>query len=274
MPNPTSGVIPNNGAWGYTAQTPETFNQTTLEPVGGGVGVITSDDIEDFDTAVIELTEAQLVAGANMEVTVDPGVSITIDEVWDVIEVSTNTVLTAGQLARVDASGGAISITAAVASGRQSAAIKVDSSTNPVTILLGGGSQTVIYEEGHARACIGNGTTADAMWDRKPYGYADYLDSNLQSDSYTLVKSDAGKVVEMDKATANNLTVPPAADVAWVVGTTIEIYQKGAGQVTVVPGTGVTVRAPNGLKTANQYSTIGLRLRATNEWVLTGDSAT
>lgn len=43
---PTVGVIPNNGAWGYTTQTPESFNTTTLAPesvtVSAGIGEVTS----------------------------------------------------------------------------------------------------------------------------------------------------------------------------------------------------------------------------------------
>lgn len=98
------------------------------------------------------------------------------------------------------------------------------------------------------------------------------VEQNTPSASYTLVLADAGKVVEMNVASANNLTVPPSASVPFPVGTIIEILQLGAGQTTIVPGSGVTIRSPGGkLKLTGQYSSASLRKRNTNEWVLTGD---
>jgi hypothetical protein len=93
---------------------------------------------------------------------------------------------------------------------------------------------------------------------------------------YTLVLSDAGKVIELDKATAITLNIPTNANVAFPVGTVIELWQKGAGQVNVAavtPGT-TTIRSPGGLTHIyGQYSGATLRKRATDEWVLQGDLA-
>lgn len=94
---------------------------------------------------------------------------------------------------------------------------------------------------------------------------------NTQTASYTLVLADAGKVVEMNVAGANTLTVPPNSSVAFPVGTIIEVHQYGAGQVTLTPGAGVTLRNPSSLTTRAQYSTVALRKRATDEWVVSGD---
>lgn len=98
------------------------------------------------------------------------------------------------------------------------------------------------------------------------------IGQNTPTASYQLVLSDAGKVVEMDVAGANNLTIPTDATVAFPVGTVIELWQKGAGQTTVVPAGGVTLRSPGGLTSLyGQYSGGTLRKRAANEWVLQGD---
>jgi len=98
---------------------------------------------------------------------------------------------------------------------------------------------------------------------------------NTQTASYTLVLGDTSKVVEMNVAAANNLTVPPNSSVAYPVGAMLEICQMGAGQTTLVPGTGVTLRSPGGkLKLVGQYSSAGLRKRATDEWVVAGELAT
>ena len=94
---------------------------------------------------------------------------------------------------------------------------------------------------------------------------------NVQAASYTLALTDAGKSVEMNVATANNLTVPPNSAVAFPVGTIVEVCQVGAGQTTVVAGAGVTVRTPETLVVTGQWSTVSLRKRATDEWVLAGD---
>jgi hypothetical protein len=98
--------------------------------------------------------------------------------------------------------------------------------------------------------------------------------ANRQTASYTLVAGDAGKVVEMNNASANNLTVPPNSAVAFAVGTTIEVLQYGAGQTTLVAGSGVTIRSPGGkLKIGAQYGGASLRKIATDEWALEGNIA-
>lgn len=92
-----------------------------------------------------------------------------------------------------------------------------------------------------------------------------------QTASYTLALADKGTVVEMNVASANNLTVPPNSSVPFPLGTITEVFQYGAGQTTIVAGGGVTIRTPIGLKLAGQYATASLRKRATDEWVLSGD---
>jgi len=101
------------------------------------------------------------------------------------------------------------------------------------------------------------------------------LTTNRQTASYGLVLADAGLVVEMNVASGNNLTVPLNATQAFAVGTTIELFQYGAGQTTVVATGGVTIRSSGGkLKLTGQYSGASLRKIATDEWSLAGDIAT
>lgn len=96
--------------------------------------------------------------------------------------------------------------------------------------------------------------------------------NTTQTGSYTTVLTDAGTVIEMNAASSVNFTVPPNSSVAYDVGTILEVYQMGAGQVTLVAGAGVTLRTSTGtLTTRAQYSTVSLRQRATNEWVVSGD---
>lgn len=96
--------------------------------------------------------------------------------------------------------------------------------------------------------------------------------SSAQTADYTLAAGDDAKVVELNAATGKTVTIPANATTPFAVGTIIEIYQQGAGQVTVAAAGGVTLRAPGGAKTRTQYSTIVVRKRDTNEWVVSGDT--
>jgi len=98
--------------------------------------------------------------------------------------------------------------------------------------------------------------------------------TSAQSGSYTLVLADKAKVVEMSVGSANNLTVPLNATVAFPVGTQIHIVQTGSGQTTVVATGGVTINTATTLKLRAQWSAATLIKRAENTWVLVGDLAT
>jgi hypothetical protein len=96
---------------------------------------------------------------------------------------------------------------------------------------------------------------------------------NSQSASYTLVLSDAGKMVEISNASANTLTVPADSTSNFPVGTQISILQTGTGQTTVTNAVGVTINGTPGLKLRTQWSIATLIKRAANTWVLLGDTA-
>lgn len=97
---------------------------------------------------------------------------------------------------------------------------------------------------------------------------------NAQTGSYTLVLTDATKFIQMNVAGANNLTVPPNSSVAFPIGTRIEGHQLGAGQTTIVAGSGVTLQAAGAqLKARVQYSGFSLVKTATDTWAVFGDLA-
>jgi hypothetical protein len=98
--------------------------------------------------------------------------------------------------------------------------------------------------------------------------------TSSQSASYTLVLEDKAKVVEMSVGSANNLTVPLNASVAFPVGTQIHIVQTGSGQTTVVATAGVTINSATTLKMRAQWAAATLIKRAENTWVILGDLAT
>jgi hypothetical protein len=68
------------------------------------------------------------------------------------------------------------------------------------------------------------------------------------------------------------LTIPEDATLDFPIGTSIDILQTGAGQVTIAPVSGtVTVNATPGLKLRTTWSSCTLFKRAANTWVVYGD---
>ena len=79
-------------------------------------------------------------------------------------------------------------------------------------------------------------------------------------------------MVRQSSGSANNLTVPPNSSVAFATNVQIFIYQEGAGQITFVAGSGVTIRSRGtAMKMAGQYGLASLIKIDTDTWVLTGD---
>ncbi len=90
--------------------------------------------------------------------------------------------------------------------------------------------------------------------------------------TYTPVLADNGKLVTLSNASAITLTVPTNASVAYPIGAQINIEAIGAGQVTVVGDTGVTVNG-TGTKLRVQWSAATLVKLGTDSWTLIGDLA-
>ena len=99
--------------------------------------------------------------------------------------------------------------------------------------------------------------------------------TNTQTASYSLALNDNGKLILMNVATANNLTIPLNSSIAFPVGTKIDVSSIGAGQTTIVATSGVTINSAGGaLKLRVQYSGATLVQTATNVWSLFGDITT
>ena len=87
--------------------------------------------------------------------------------------------------------------------------------------------------------------------------------------SYTLVATDNGKMIEMDVAGANTLTIDASL---FSAGNQILISQYGAGQTTITAGAGVTLRSSGGkLKTSAQYSLVTIIAISSTEFYVAGD---
>ena len=91
--------------------------------------------------------------------------------------------------------------------------------------------------------------------------------------AYTLsALTERDSLIEVSSATGVTITIPTNTAVAYPVGTSIDILQTGAGQVTIAPVDGtVTVNATPGLKLRTTWSSATLFKRAANTWVVFGD---
>ena len=98
--------------------------------------------------------------------------------------------------------------------------------------------------------------------------------------TYTFVLADAdNKLVTASNAAAQTYSIPTNANVAFPIGTQINLIQIGAGQVTInavtsgtttIVSTGATAATP---KCRAQYSAITLVKRDTDSWYAIGDIA-
>jgi hypothetical protein len=98
---------------------------------------------------------------------------------------------------------------------------------------------------------------------------------NAQTATYTAVLGDASKLVTMSVATANDFLIPTNANVAFPIGTVINVAQIGAGKTTieaVTPGT-TTVSSTAGVDPdlRAQFSVASCIKTATDAWLVTGD---
>lgn len=92
--------------------------------------------------------------------------------------------------------------------------------------------------------------------------------------TYTLVAGDAGKLVTLSNASPITLTVPQDSDATIPIGTYVDLYQLGAGQVTIEAGTGATLRVSGLTADARaQYSRLAVQKVSADTWSLFGDLA-
>lgn len=84
--------------------------------------------------------------------------------------------------------------------------------------------------------------------------------------SYTLTSADAGKVVDMNNASANTLTIPLNASVAFPVGTVVTVRQAGAGATTIAFSGTVQKPSARTLTISAQYESATLTKMATDTW--------
>lgn len=91
------------------------------------------------------------------------------------------------------------------------------------------------------------------------------------STAWTIDADDEYHMILCDNASPISVTVPADADDNLPIGYTMHLHQKGAGAVTVVAGSGVSVNSSRSLVTDAQYSALSLFKIGADDWVVVGD---
>jgi hypothetical protein len=271
------GKVDENSAITGATKTKITYDAKGL--VTAGADATTADIASSTDKRY--LTDAQLVVVGNTSGT-NTGDNATNSQYSGLATSKQDTLVSGTNIKTVNSTSllgsGDVAVQATLVSGTN---IKTINSTS----LLGSGNISVAPASGIDATAIADGTVTSTE-----FQYINSLTSNAQTQidaktnklittnrqtaSYTLVLSDADKLVEMNVGSANNLTVPLNSSVAFSTGTQILLAQYGSGQTTIVATSGVTIRS-NGakLKLNAQYSGATLVKIGENEWYLFGDIA-
>jgi hypothetical protein len=222
------------------------------------------------------------------------------------ITAGTATVATSGSLALAQNQGGVLRFTSASAAIFFQFATPASGDIEGVTagtgISGGGTSGTVTITNSMATTIdakgdlvVGTGADTFARLAVGTNGYTLVADSgaatglaysagipvvlNAQTATYTVVLGDAYKLVTMSVASANDFQIPTNANVAYPVGTVINVIQIGAGQTTIkavtsgtttISSTGATATTP---KLRAQFSAASCIKVATDTWYVLGDIA-
>jgi hypothetical protein len=89
--------------------------------------------------------------------------------------------------------------------------------------------------------------------------------------TYTVVGTDAGKIVTLNNADAITVTLPQDLDLAFSIGKKIDFIVLGLGMATFQAGTGATLRTLSTAVTKGQYAFVTAIKIASNTWLIKGD---
>jgi len=96
--------------------------------------------------------------------------------------------------------------------------------------------------------------------------------NNQTGSTYTIVTTDAGKLVKCTRSSAQTITIPTNASQAFSVGAKVGFMQGGTGTVSITGASGVTVRSQDSAyNLVGQYATALAVKLATDEWVVDGN---
>lgn len=222
-----------------------------LQSAGGAIMDITSAGYTIQDT-----TGDEVVANAN-------GI---------LVENGTNsTGITAAEILMEDSSGNATDITVAQ--------VRVETNVSYLQMLISGANALITYFFGTGQSKTIDFSTVRptavrtiTVKDASGLMALDPVINAQNGTSYTFLLTDDMNYVTGTNAATQTYTVPTNATTAFRVGATIQIFQLGAGKITVAGAGGVTVNSLAGnLSTNGQNVGVSLMKTATNTWLLCGN---
>ena len=153
-----------------------------------------------------------------------------------------------------------------------------DSNAAANAMLVGSGASTTSWTTSptvSGTMTAGTVTTTGTLTAGVAVGQAVDFTTRRTAD-YTLALADAGKVIEINSGSSENVTIPPygtgGGQVAFPDGTQIVIVRLGSGAVVITEGSGVTTRSDGDKnKIKSQYSSCVLIKHETNEWYILGN---
>lgn len=147
-----------------------------------------------------------------------------------------------------------------------------DSSITAYSVVCGGttntGSLQVVSGLGTSgQTLISNGASALPTWQFPVMPSA----TTISGTTYTLALADAEYFQICSNVSAQTITVPTNASIAFPVNTEIVFFQQGAGQVIFTAAGGVTIQSiSSNLKISAQYGVATLKQIASDTWALFG----
>jgi len=130
------------------------------------------------------------------------------------------------------------------------------------------GTTALIWESGSGISARATKGTLETLRDSAPSPVV-----TEATTSRTLGLIDAGVYLRHTNASASTVTVPPQASVAWVADTEIHIRRAGDDDLTITPGSGVTLNAPSGgTLVMTAAMSVTLKRVASDEWDVIGDT--
>jgi len=148
------------------------------------------------------------------------------------------------------------------------AAVPKSTLTTKGDIFVATGSATVVRQGVGANDTVLTADSTQTNGIKWASVYSPDLVINAKTASYTLISSDANKLITMTSASATNITIPNGV---FTVGKQINVTSLGTGLVTIISdGTTVLTSTPgNILRT--QYSSATIICTATNTFLIVGD---
>jgi hypothetical protein len=134
-------------------------------------------------------------------------------------------------------------------------------------------ARTSIVESSNSDAAVNWGAgnkwifnTASGEFARRHHEQQYHTINEQTGTTYTLVREDAGAMIETTNGGTVTITIPTDASVAFAVGTRIDFFQVGAGQIQLSHSGTLTGSA----NSPGQYGALTIYKKTTNSWRVIG----